>query len=112
MQQTLRELDLAPSAALLIVPTVTSGNMQGQRCLAIYPEEIKTFYTVLSFLFLIGSQAHTNTSVATSWFSFIFSPLFWVWNWVWTYFSASPPRVTQPTAPTQPTNQPTSQGYN
>lgn len=78
MQQTLRELDLAPSAALLIIPIAGTG-----------------------------FQAQTNASVGKTWFSSLFTPLFWAWNWIWGFFSNSPPRVTQqvPTAQQQPVSQ-------
>ena len=52
------------------------------------------------FIPLLGFQAQTNASVGKTWFSSLFTPLFWAWNWIWGFFSNSPPRVTQqvPTA--------------
>ncbi|XP_046436895.1 UBX domain-containing protein 4-like [Daphnia pulex] len=73
MQQTLRELDLTPSAALLIIPIAGTG-----------------------------FKPQTNGSAGNTWLSAIFAPLFGIWNWIWGFFANPPPRVTHQDSTAQP----------
>jgi len=61
MGKSLRALDLAPSAALLIVPSTSSN---------------KSFVSGMA-----GS---------TSWISSIFAPLYWTWMWLWSFLFPTP----------------------
>lgn len=76
MSETLRDLELTPSAALLIVPPTSRGSRPSG-----------------------GNQAG-------SWFATIFSPLQWIWTWLMAFFFTPAPQTIQGQPANEQPNQP------
>jgi hypothetical protein len=89
MSQSLRDLNLVPSAALLIVPLSSAGIIMASCCM-----DVLTHRNFLCRSVIIGSgpksgSASTSSTsaaaTATSWFNWIIFPVQFFLNFVWSF---------------------------